>query len=424
MKCRFLIWIFPLVLITTVLKAQNDQFQFLHLTLNNGLSHNEVNCILKDSKGFMWFGTLSGLNRYDGYKFKIFKHSGSDTSSLNDDFIVSISEGPAYKLWIETRDGFDIYDPATEKFSLDIGSYLRSISIPDAHITAIKKDRRGNFWFLHATMGLFKYNPALHKVTHLIHSLTDTASIYANTVSDLAQDSKGNIWLSYYSGVLERLNSQTYRVNYRSYAINKLPPGLNTSYKIYIDNQDDIWAYSPSYSSGVYYLNKQGTILKHLTKGTGLTHLNTDVVSNVIQDDQNRMWIATDHGGINVLNKMDFKLRYLLNREDDNKTIGQNSVVFIYKDDTGIVWIGTYKHGVSYYHPSIIKFAHYTHHLSDPNSLPFSDINNFAEDKSGNIWIATNGGGLVYFNRKNGRFKQYLHDAKNPNSLTNNVIVC
>jgi signal transduction histidine kinase/ligand-binding sensor domain-containing protein/CheY-like chemotaxis protein/AraC-like DNA-binding protein len=424
MKCKAFILLFFMLLATNLLKAQNDQFQFSRLDINNGLSHNQVNSILKDSKGFMWFGTLSGLNRYDGYKFKIFKHSSSDTSSINDDYIVSISEGPGYKLWVETRNGFNIYDPATEKFSHDINGYLRSMAIPDAHITAIKKDRKGNFWFLHATMGLFKYDPKVRKVVHLTHSVSDTTSIYANTVSDLAQDSKGNIWLSYYSGVLERLNPQTYQVNYRCYAINKLPPGLNTSYKIYIDNQDDIWAFSPSYSSGVYYLNSQRTVLKHITKGIGPTHLNTDVISNVIQDDKNRVWIATDHGGINLLDKQDFKFRYLLNREDDNKTIGQNSIVFIYKDNTGIIWIGTYKRGVSYYHESIIKFAHYTHHLSDPNSLPFNDINSFAEDRNGNIWLATNGGGLVLFNRKTGSFKQYLHNPNDPNSLTNNVIVC
>lgn len=68
-----------MLLATNLLKAQNDQFQFSRLDINNGLSHNQVNSILKDSKGFMWFGTLSGLNRYDGYKFKIFKHSSSDT---------------------------------------------------------------------------------------------------------------------------------------------------------------------------------------------------------------------------------------------------------------------------------------------------------------------------------------------------------
>ena len=109
--------------------AQNNQFQFSHLDINNGLSHNEITCMLKDSKGFMWFGTLSGLNRYDGYKFKIFKHQVSDTTTLDDDYIVSITAGPENKLWIETRNSFNIYDPQTEKFDHNITGYLRSIGI-------------------------------------------------------------------------------------------------------------------------------------------------------------------------------------------------------------------------------------------------------------------------------------------------------
>src|SRR5476651_101211 len=108
MKYKSLVVFIALLFTGNILIAQNDQFQFSHLDINNGLSHNDVTCILKDSKGFMWFGTLSGLNRYDGYKFKIFKHAVSDTTTLDDDYIVSISEGPENKLWVETRNGFDI----------------------------------------------------------------------------------------------------------------------------------------------------------------------------------------------------------------------------------------------------------------------------------------------------------------------------
>src|SRR6201995_2693469 len=111
MKCKILILSFLMLFIMGFLKAQDNQFQFSHLDINNGLSHNDVTCIFKDSRGFMWFGTLSGLNRYDGYKFKVFKHSAGDTSSLNDDYIVGVSEGPGGKLWIESRTGFNIYDP-------------------------------------------------------------------------------------------------------------------------------------------------------------------------------------------------------------------------------------------------------------------------------------------------------------------------
>jgi len=428
MKFKITVLVCSLLLITGWSSAQNNQFQFSHLDINNGLSHNEITCILKDSKGFMWFGTLSGLNRYDGYKFKIFKHAVSDTTTLDDDYIVSITEGPGHKLWVETRNGFNIYDPSTEKFTHNISRYLRSIAIPDAHIASIKQDRSGNFWFLHLSLGIYKYTPSTGKTIHLAHSAIDSTSIGANTVSDLAQDSKGHLWLAYRSGILEQIDPVNYRVNYRSHIFAKLPAGLNSSYKIFIDRQDDIWAFVPTYLAGVYYVNTRQSVFRHIDKGAAPTRLNTNVVSSVVQDDQNRIWIATDHGGINLLDKKDFRIRYLLNREDDNQTIGQNSITLLYKDNTGIMWVGTYKKGVGYYHESIIKFPLYTHHLSDPlsdpKSLSFSDINSFAEDKKGNIWLGTNGGGLVYFDRHRGTFKNYLHNAGNKNSLTNNVVVC
>jgi signal transduction histidine kinase/ligand-binding sensor domain-containing protein/CheY-like chemotaxis protein/methylphosphotriester-DNA--protein-cysteine methyltransferase len=427
MKCKILLLNLILVFTTSILSAQNNQFQFSHLDINNGLSHNDVTCIFKDSKGFMWFGTLSGLNRYDSYNFKIFKHSVSDTTSLDDDYIVSINEGPEHKLWIETRNGFNIYDPATEKFSHDIRGYLHSISV-ERFVSTVKKDHSGNFWFLHLNWGVFKYDPVSRKTTHLLHTASDDKSICFNAVSDLAQDSKGNFWLTYRSGMLERLDPATLKVTYRSNLFSKLPPELNASYKIFIDNQDDIWVFVPGYSAGVYYVNVKKAIFKHIDKGNDQAHLNTNVVSSVIQDDKNRIWIATDHGGINLLDKQSFKIQYLLNREDDSKTIGQNSITLMYRDNTGIIWVGTYKKGVGYYHENIIKFPLYTHHLSDPvsdpMSLSFSDINNFAEDKLGNIWIGTNGGGLIYFDRKKGTFKTYLHNASNINSLCNNVVVC
>jgi len=428
MKCKIFTLSFLMLCSTACLYAQNNQFQFSHIDINNGLSHNDVTCIFKDNRGFMWFGTLSGLNRYDGYKFKIFKHSLTDTTTLDDDYIVNISEGPDNKLWIETRDGFNIYDPVTEKFAHGIVSYFRTLGIPDRFVTSIKKDNAGNFWFLHLTQGLYRYNPRSHKTTRLTHSAADSASICSNTVSDLAQDSRGNFWLTYRSGVLERLDPRSLRVVYRSRMFSKLPAELNAAYKIYIDNQDDIWAYVPTYSAGVYYVNVKTGVCRHIDKGGDQSHLNTNVVSSVIQDDKDRVWIATDHGGINLLNKQDFKIKYLLNREDDEKTIGQNSITLLYKDNTGIIWAGTYKKGVGYYHESIIKFPLYTHHLSDPlsdsRSLSFSDINSFAEDKAGNLWIGTNGGGLVYFDRKKGTFKKYLHESSNANSLANNVVVC
>jgi len=429
MKCKILFMGLIMMLQAGLLRAQNNQFQFSHLDISNGLSHNEVTCMLKDSRGFMWFGTISGLNRYDGYKFKVFRHTAGDTTALDDDYIVSISEGPGNKLWIETRTGFNIYDPQTEQFDHHVQDYLKSISISlyARTITALKKDNAGNFWFLHVNSGIYRFNPQTHQTVHLTHLKNNHSSISFDTVSDIAQDSKGNFWLTYRDGLLERMDPKTLRVNYRTHIFSQLPAGLNSFYKIFIDKQDDLWAYVPSYSAGVYYVNLSTGASRHIGKGNDHQHLNTDVVSSLIQDGNGRIWIATDHGGINILNKQTFNIEYLLNREDDNKTVGQNSITLMYKDNTGIIWAGTYKKGVGYYHENIIKFPLYTHHLSDPvsdpKSLGFSDINSFAEDKAGNIWIGTNGGGLIYYDRKNETFKNYLHDAGNPNSLANNVIV-
>jgi signal transduction histidine kinase/ligand-binding sensor domain-containing protein/DNA-binding response OmpR family regulator len=422
MKLKAFLFVFLMQFTLLTVKAQNTQFRFSHLDINAGLSHNQVNCIYKDKKGFMWFGTLSGLNKYDGYSFKSFKHVAGDSTTLDDDYIVSINPGPENKLWIETRTGFNIYDPATEKFSRNLRDFMYKIKVYDTYILAIKKDRFGNFWFLEHNIkqGLFKYDPVKKETINLLHKDGDTTSIYSNLVTDLSVDSKGNIWLISGTGVLERLDPKSYKVNYRL-KLGPLPAALSSTYKIFIDKQDDIWAFVPSYSKGVFYISPKNKIFKHILKATG--SINTDVISDVTQDDKNRMWIATDHGGMNLLNKQDFKTQYLLNREDDDKTVGQNSLTCVYVDDIGIIWCGSYKRGISYYHQSIIKFASYTHHLSDKSSLPFSDVNNFAEDKLGNIWIGTNGGGLIYWDRKTGGFKQYLHNAADKNSLTNNVVV-
>ena len=414
-----------LIFVGQNLFAFDTGYQFSRLNINNGLSHNQINCIFKDQQGFLWFGTASGLNRYDGYEFKVFKHIIKDTSSINDDYILNIVQGPEKKVWIQTRAGFSIYDPATERFNHHPEGYLAKINIPDQYISNIKQDKLGNYWFLHTTLGIYYYNPHSNKTTHFSHNPHDSGSIHANNVSDLSQDSHGTTWLVYQDGVLERLKAgKNYQVDFRAKLFTSLKEGLNTTYKIFIDAQDKVWAFVPSYSSGVYYYDPAVRQGRHLVNGIGHQFLNTDVIANMVQQDQVHIWIATDHGGINVLDKRTFTLNYILTKEDDNRSISQNSITNIYKDDKNIIWVGTYKSGISYYHSDIIKFLHLRHSLSDKSSMSFNDVNCFTEDKGGNIWIGTNGGGLIYYDRRKGLFKTYLHDNKNSNTLSNNAIVC
>jgi signal transduction histidine kinase/ligand-binding sensor domain-containing protein/CheY-like chemotaxis protein/AraC-like DNA-binding protein len=411
---------FYLILVSYSLIAQNGQYQFSRLDISNGLSNNQVNCIYKDKRGFMWFGTMSGLNKYDGYTFKIFKRDSKDSNSLSDDYIVNISEAPEGKLWIGTRNGYDIYDPQTERIDRNITAALAKLKLPVLNFNSVKKDSKGNFWFLYTDQGMYVYYPYSHKTQHF--DKRSSAALHSNSVTDIEEDSHHNMWLAYSDGVIEKLDVNSSKVIYQNQSVAQANNFLAQTYKLTIDRDNALWIYSNSSAIGVYFIDPVKNISRHFDKNSSSPALNTNIINSIVQADNGIMWIATDHGGINLVNKADFKVQYLLNREDDIKSIGQNSCT-VYKDDQGIIWLGTYKRGISYYHENIIKFPVYRHFASDPNSLNYEDVNRFTEDDAGNLWIGTNGGGLIYFNRKAGKYTQYKHDAQNNNSLSNDVIV-
>ena len=406
------------------LSAQNSLFQFSRIDIANGLSNNGVNCIFKDSKGFLWFGTMSGLNRFDGYTFKIFRNDLNDSSSISDNSVVKILEGPDNKLWVYFRVGFNIYDPITEKFDHRPQDFLKSINIPDSSIASVKKDSNGNFWFSDTKTGLYKYMPSSNQTIHFSHNEKDEKTLHSDNVTAITESASGGWWVIYSDGVIDKMDERTNKIVYRNTSIQKLYPNEISEYQVFADAQNDLWIYIASNNHlGIFYYNTSSGQIQHIHKGNEKNDLNNDLVNGIVQDNNGLIWIATDHGGINLLDKKDFSIHYLENREDDDKSISQNSLTSIYRDDAGIIWIGTFKKGLSYYHNDIIKFPLYRKQLLNSSSLSYNDVNRFAEDAKGNLWIGANGGGLIYLNRQTGEFKQYLHDPNNPNSLCNNVIV-
>ncbi len=424
---------------------RENKYRFSRLDITRGLSHNEVISVCKDEKGFLWLGTMSGLNRYDGYSFRIFHHDPQDSTSLSDDYIMQILEGPGRHLWITTRNGFNIYNPFTEKFDRNPRHFLDSLHIDTDSILDIQKDTHGNFWFVSASAGLYEHNPATGTTIHYRHRPGDSTSIHSDQPNSIAHDSHGDWWIVYKDGWLEKMDQHTGRIVLHSLAVQQAgssavqqagssipqhagPSAVSNTivsrdYRIYLDGQDDAWLYVANQPEGVLYLHPATGVCRPIFKGSRPSGLNMNLVSGIVQDDQGMIWIATDHGGVNLLDKKDFSVRYLLSHEDDDKSLGQNSTTCLYRDNTGIIWVGTFKHGVSYYHQDILKFPLYRHHPSDPGSLSYDDINRFAEDAKGNIWIGTNGGGLIYFNRQTGKYTRYIHNPTDAGSLCNDVIV-
>lgn len=399
--------------------AQQEQIQFSRLEISSGLSHNQVNAILKDTRGFMWFATLTGLNRYDGYEFKVFKHDPRDSTSLADDFVTGIFQLPDHKLYLETRGGPNIYDPRTETFIRNVKPYLLELHIKGDIIRDIILDHQGNYWF-NAVNGLFKYSPASKKTIYSPCSGGNPTQLSASKIASLQKDAAGNIWLIHQDKTIEMLDNSTAKVKERIQSFRE-PGQSSEDYRLFIDESDDLWIYRLNRQEGISYYRPITGEKRFIDKGTA--GLNNNLINCILQDAKGLIWIATDHGGINVLNKKDFSVRYLVNKENDPKSLGQNSVLSLYKDDSGVIWLGTFKKGISFYHEKILKFPLYRYQGGDIGGLSYEDINRFVEDDLGNIWIGTNGGGLFYLNRKTGKFKRYLHDPADANSLSNDIIV-
>ena len=403
--------------------AQYNQYQFSRLDINDGLPHNQINCIHKDNKGFVWFGTMAGLARYDGYTFKIYQHSSRDTNSINDNDIRSIMEAPDNKLWIETRAGIDSYDPETESFSHNLRYELSSYSIPESTIRSVKKDHTGIFWFISGNTGVYSYNPVSKKVIYFRHVVKQQVTPLASPVIDLAEGRSGEIWLIHSDGMLEQLDRTRNRVLRRISSLSRLFNKENDTFRLFIDRQGFIWIYDLLSSKGIFYIDPVSKTLKNISRNSSSPKLNSDIVTGVMQDNAGDIWIGTDHGGINLLDKKDFTIRYLLNNEDNNKSLSQNNISAVYYDRSGMAWVGTFRRGINYYHPGIIKFGLIKHSSNNPNSLVYNDINRLAEDGDGNIWIGTNGKGLVYYNRKSQQYRVYTHQSARPGSLSHDAVV-
>ncbi|MFL5744130.1 MAG: two-component regulator propeller domain-containing protein, partial [Niastella sp.] len=396
---------------------QPTAWHFAHLDFDQGLSNNQVNCIYKGKKGFLWFGTMSGLNRFDGYTFKTFRHSLKDTTSLSDDYIVKIAPGPDNKLWIATRVGFNIYDPATESFDRRVDKYLQRRQLPAYGLTDVIPAGKG-FLFVYLDLGVYYYED--NKPVQL---LTKNTTTQINVIADVKTDSKHNIWVVYCNGLIEQFDATT-KKKLSSTGILQQKQGTATFiYRLYIDSQDDLWVFGSGIINGLYHINTQQNTLQQIANNEGIAILSSNIVMSVVEDNNGLLWIATDHGGLNLLNKKGYTVRVLQNKPNDNSSLAQNSLTELYKDDQGIIWVGTYKQGINYYHKGIIQFPLYRHDEADKTSLPYNDVNEFAEDDKGNLWIGTNGGGLLYYDRDAHTYKQFRHDPANDNSLCNDIIV-
>jgi len=418
---RFLALICALVWWCNSLYAQEDIYRFSRIDITNGLSDNQINAIYKDHKGFMWFGTMAGLSRFDGHDFKIFRHNSKDSSSLPNGYIIGIFEGPQKQLWVKSNEGFSIYDHASEKFERFEQKHFKKYKIPNGYLKDVKTDGGGKLYFNIQNQGIYCYDSKTNTtIKYTLKGELITAPDVGE-ISDFIDDLKGNLWVIYVNGMLDKFDLKRRRVTKRFTAVNERFSAQLNNYNLSHDLAGNIYISSWPSPFGLFYLNVANNEFHYFGKKQDNTGLSSKNVSRVIEAEDGKIWIGTDHGGINILDKKTNRITYILNKEDDPRSLSDNSISALYKDNNNIIWIGTFKKGICFYHKSVYKFPA-NRYLAGKNPIK-KDVNCFAEDNKGNLWIGTNGEGLLRLNKQTGQITTYRNNPENNNSLSSDIVV-
>lgn len=389
-----------------------EEILFNHLGVKDGLSSNEITCILKDQKGFMWFGTTSGLNRFDGYEFSSYKPGDID-SFFVEEGISDLVETADGKIWITYYDGkIGVYEPSIDCFvpQEEVLDSLRLESLPARIFT----DRDKRLYYTTYDNGFYRYDPSQGKVSLYPLDKAEGGVCGIGDVND-------RLYVIHTSGKIQGIDKASgksvFQDDYLT-AYAKAQP-----FYMFADSEGELWLFlNPGHSDGVFRLNPKTSVWKHYTTSTPIA-LSSSMVRDVREDMNGNIWIATDHGGINILDKTKEKMRYLKNNPFDLKSLGQNSVVCLYRDDTDIMWAGTYKNGVSYYHESIFKFQTVRYPLLQTLDASNNDYNCVVEDPTGDLWVGTSGNGLLRYNRKTGEYTRYRAGKESENKISGDVVI-
>ncbi len=393
--------------------ARNISFD--QITTEQGLSHNQINTIYEDQLGFLWIGTLSGLNRYDGYECRTYFHESDDSLSLSNNTIIWMGEGPERNMWVGTGGGdISIFDPIQDRF-IDPNPWLSKLGY--AQVLGVTVDGNGNSWFLIENDGLRVLGAKSGEVKNVSASRDSFIQIDTNDVTDMEVGKDGNLWIVHSTGLIEVIDTRINKV-IRKFDLSAEVVQMDGTeiFYIYIDSDLGLWFYSNLDQLGLIYLNTHtGNLRKFDEKAIA-----SRIVRNVLEDDYGAIWVGTDHGGISIIDKETWDIRTYKNEPNNSSSLRHNSINTLYKSSNGIVWVGKAKHGISFHNPRSSKFIPYRFNSRDP---VYNDMSSIAEDENGDLWIGTNGKGILKFDRRRQRFVKSSIMDQEPSSIGSNVIV-
>lgn len=419
------------------LPARDNALSFTHFSLDQGLSQSVAEALLQDSQGFLWIATQDGLNRYDGYTFKVFKHDPDDPTSLSDNYLYALAEDANGAIWVASSNGLNRYDPLSGRFTRFYHDPDDPDSLSGSNISALLVDRDGNLWVGTNGAGLNRLaldqlsaqptDPATPaalpevKFSHSPLAQSDAAAPADGYICALAQDSAGILWVGTQNG-LYRLDrgAETFRSLLPD---PQRPAGLPDNHitSIYEDAQGRRWF--GSFAGGLARLDSlESDFILYQHDPEQPHSLAYDHIEAIYQDRSGALWIGTDGGGLDRYDPDLDGFIHHAHQAQDPASLGSNQVHAILQDQGGVLWFGTFGAGLARFDPAVMRFGHLVNLPDDANSPSANFVWGMTEDRQGRIWIGTIGGGLNRWERETNTWTHYRHDPADPDSLAHDTV--
>jgi ligand-binding sensor domain-containing protein/signal transduction histidine kinase len=439
---------------------ESDDLRFARLSTTQGLSQTRVDYIVQDDRGFMWFATQYGLNRYDGYSYKIFMHDAARETSLSCVYVRALFKDRSGTLWVGCDQFLDRYDAATETFThYRLGN--QRDDQPPVRVSTISQDRTEAIW-LSTNDGLYRLDSKTGRIAHFGHDASNSSSLGSNDVQMTGEDRDGRFWVSD-GGTIEEFDRNTASVVRRIRVVESasvpvvfLEDHFGVFWVMYVlDGRDSGLAFLDRTTNRLTRLDiREGDSGKRITMG----------IYDAVEDQNRTMWFASYGGG---LLRFDRERRILIryrNHPSDLESIAEDRVIALATDREGNVWTGLHAMAPNVVHskPSFMPLLrnpmnpssfgeafinaiyedrqgvlwtsmtgalvrvdresgrHTFFHPPGPEHGP--DIISIAQDGSGALWLGTRGGGLSRFDSVRGGFTTYRHSASDPSSLSHDVV--
>ena len=360
--------------------------KFEHLSTAQGLSQNTVLCALQDRQGFLWFGTQDGLNRFDGYEFRIYRHSETEPGSLRDNYILSLFEDRAGTLWVGTnKGGLNRFDARTEQFTAYVNDPHDPESLSLNAVNAIVEDPSGSLWVATDGQGLNRFDKKTGKFKRFVNDPAIYENRRANLVNALYLDRSGALWLGTSWG-LQKFDLQTQQIVQRFSHDPNSPASLghNRVQTICEDHAGALWVGT---SAGLHRLSN-GQFTRFVHDPANPDSLINHDIKVALVDRRGQLWLGTD-AGVERYDAATGRFIHQPTAPENPHGLSGNAIHALCEDRAGSLWLGEQGIGLKRYDAQAKPFINFTANPQDKHSLSHKSVGAFYEDQAGNVLVST-----------------------------------